>query len=218
MARRLALFSFNAGGLISFQERDHGDRDGSPLREFVERTLAKAGEPPCEGRILIQCMPRVLGYVFNPLTLYYCFDSADRLSAVVLQVHNTFGQRHAYVLPANGDGAIRGCCAKAFHVSPFMGMDLDYRFDLRRPGATVRSVVQALDRAGQVVLHADFTGERRELSDRALAGALLRRPLLTLKVVAAIHFEAVRLLLKGLRLLPTPPPPTSDVTLAHAET
>ncbi|HWF01279.1 MAG TPA: DUF1365 domain-containing protein [Caulobacteraceae bacterium] len=215
--RRLRLLGVNRPGLMSFHERDHGDCDGRPLRGFVERMLREAGRPACAGPILIQCMPRVLGYGFNPLSLYYCHDAEGRLADIVLQVHNTFGQRHAYVLPVEGEGPARGRCAKAFHVSPFMPMDLDYRFDLTAPGEAVRSVVQAVDASGAVVLHADFTGQRRELTDRQLLGAMLRRPLLTWKVIAAIHIEAMKLLAKGVRLAPTPPRPSVEATLAQAE-
>lgn len=212
--RRLRLLNINRPGLMSFNERDHGERTGAPLRDFVDQVLAEVGRSPSAGQILVQCMPRVLGYVFNPLTLYYCHDADGALSDVVLQVHNTFGGRHAYVLPVDGEGAARGGCAKAFHVSPLLPMDLDYRFHLGAPSGHVRSVVQALDPSGRLVLHADFTGRRQDLTDANLAAAFLTRPLLTLKVVVAIHLEAAKLLLKGLRLNPAPPPPAAEASLA----
>jgi hypothetical protein len=215
--RRLRLFSFNRAGLFSLHDADHGDGHGESIVQFVGRTLSSAGVEGADGRILIQCMPRILGFVFNPLTLYYCHSAQGALAAIIYEVHNTFGERHCYVAPVKeraGEGPVRHACAKAFHVSPFLGMDISYAFRVVPPGERVLTVVRGIDPQGSPVIHASFVGERRELTDRALLAAFLAYPLMTAGVVAAIHFEALKLWLKGLRLWPRPPSPATPVTLA----
>ncbi len=223
LAKRLRLFSHNRPGLFSLYDKDHGDGSGRSLRAFAEDALSAAGVAPPGGQILIQCMPRVLGYVFNPLTLFYCHDAEGRLAAMIYEVHNTFGQRHSYVIPvslAEGgpDGArsTRQSCGKAFHVSPFMGMDMSYHFTIGAPGETVSTVIQGLDADGKPLIFAGFKGARRPLSDGQLLRLFVAYPLMTLKVTGAIHLEAIKLLLKGLRLQPAPRPPPGPVTLGVA--
>jgi DUF1365 family protein len=205
--RRLTLFSVDRPNLVSFHQRDHGARDGSPLRPWVERQLADHGLEEAGGRILLLCMPRWLGHVFNPLSIYHCFDRQGRLAAVVYEVKNTFGEQHAYVLPVepkrSDDGeVIRQGCPKALYVSPFMEMAARYRFRLRRPGGERLSVVIREDVAAEPTLVASLTGRRHPLTDRALLWSFLRHP--THKVLAGIHWEALRLWWKGLSLQPRP--------------
>lgn len=196
---RTRLFSVGRFNLFSHYDRDHGD-GRSPLRAWVDERLADAGLEG-GGPILLLAMPRVLGHVFNPISLYYCHDRSGRLTAVIHEVNNTHGERHAYVLATDPSlaGPIRQTCPKAFRVSPFLGMDLSYDFDLSRPGAALRVGVGARDAAGQPVLWALFKGRREAMTDRNLAVAFLSLPLMTLKVVAAIHFEAAMMWLKGIR-------------------
>ena len=152
------------------------------------------------------CYPRILGYVFNPLSVWFCHDRAGALKAMIYEVHNTFDERHFYVLPAaENDGLVSHQCGKAFYVSPFLSRDCRYDFRIRPPGDKVAVVIHQQE-AGAAVLDASFTGRRRALTDRALLAMLLAYPLMTLKVVAAIHFEAVRLMLKGIRRHPHSPP------------
>jgi DUF1365 family protein len=205
VGRRLRLFSANRANLFSHHDADHGAGKRGGLRAWAERTLAEAEIAFDGGRILLLAMPRVFGHVFNPLSVYYCHDRAGALAAVIYEVHNTFGERHAYALAAAApgrNGAIRQACAKTFRVSPFMGMDMTYEFALSAPGASIHTGVRALDVSGRTVLTAAFTGERRPLGDRQLLAALVRFPFLSLKVVAAIHLEAVKLWLKGVRPSP----------------
>ena len=197
--RGLKLFSYNRWGLFSFQDRDHGD--GRPLHAWLDDLLAQSGIV-AKGARRVLCYPRILGYVFNPLSVWFCDDERGRLKAIIYEVHNTYDERHAYVLPVDGDAAvIRHDCAKAFYVSPFLSPDCRYGFRISPPGENVAIVIRA-EEAGAPILDASFAGKRRELDDSALAGMLLRYPLMTLKVVAAIHFEAVRLMLKGIRRHP----------------
>jgi len=191
----LRWLGVNRPGLLSFRESDHGD--GGPLRAWVAGQLAQAGIV-ADGPVRMLCYPRMLGYVFNPLTVYFCHRSEGTLAAIIYEVHNTHGERHAYVLPA-GKGTVRHSCDKTFFVSPFMPMDCVYHFTISPPGEQVRVAIVESDREG-VLLTAAFSGERSELTDAALLKAVLGHPLMTLKVTAAIHWEAVKLLLKGLRI------------------
>jgi len=203
--RRLRLFSVNRANLVSFLERDHGARDGTPLRPWVDDRLREHGLDPAGGRVLLLCFPRLLGYVFNPLSIYYCYDRSGGLAALLYEVKNRCGEQHAYVLPvapAEGAGArVRQSCAKRFYVSPFIAMAARYRFRLAPPGERLSVVIQeeVEHRAGFV---ATLTAQRRPLTDQALLLAVLRLPLMTIKVIAAIHYEALRLWLKGAPLQP----------------
>jgi len=200
---RLRLLSVNRPNVMSFHERDHGPRDGTPLRPWVERQLAAHGITLPGGRILLLCLPRVLGYVFNPLSLYYCYDAGGRLAAVLYEVKNTFGEQHAYVLPVDParapDAPVRQSCAKDLYVSPFIEMAARYHFRLTPPGERLSVVIQEEVDGGPLLI-ASMTGRRRPLSDRELALAALRHPLMTHKVIAGIHFEALRLWGKGVAL------------------
>ena len=215
LGRRLRLFSHNGFSAFSFHDRDHGDGRSRSLRPYVERVLGEAGIDLTVGRITLLCMPRLLGHVFNPLSIYYCRDAGGALAAMIYEVNNTFGQRHSYVIPFVGDGghAIRQSCAKGFHVSPFMDMDQTYHFRLTEPGPTIATVVNSRDAAGGPMIHAAFMGRRRAFTDGALLGVLLAYPFLTLGVVAAIHWEAAKLFAKGLRLRRLPPAPLSPISI-----
>ena len=208
---RLRLFSRNRFNLISFHDADHGDGKQS-LRAYVERTLAENAIAWDGGRIALLCMPRILGYVFNPLSIYFCYRRDGSIAALLYEVRNTFGQMHSYLLPVAAQTLpIRQRCDKAFYVSPFLGMDLTYDFRVAPPSDSVSVVVSAESPRGPVLV-ASLVGERRALSDRALASALLTHPLLTLKVTGAIHWEALKIWWKGIRLEPRPPAPTHSVT------
>ncbi len=201
-AGRLRLLRLDRFGLLAVHRRDHGPRDGSDLRAWAEARLAEAGRPP-PARIWLLSFPRVFGYAFNPLSVYYCADASGRLESVIYEVKNTFGDQHPYVLAAepDADGAIRHDQDKGFFVSPFIGMDQRYAFTLRPPGARLALRIRQRDATGPWLI-ATQTGTRRPLSDRHLAGALLRHPLLSFKVIAAIHWQALRLWLRGARFHP----------------
>ncbi|HEV7344657.1 MAG TPA: DUF1365 domain-containing protein [Devosia sp.] len=191
----LRLLKVNRPGLMSFREADHGD--GGPLRPWVAARLAEAGIA-ADGPIRILCYPRMLGYVFNPLTVFFCHGADGTLVGMIYEVHNTHGERHSYVLPG-GEGVVRHSCDKAFFVSPFMPMQLTYHFTISPPGEAVSVGIVEGDGEG-TMLTASFAGTRMPLTDAALARELFAHPLMTLKVTAAIHWEAVKLLLKGLRV------------------
>ncbi len=196
----LRWLAVNRPGLLSFREADHGD--GGPLRAWVAARLAGAGIV-ADGPVRLLCYPRMLGYVFNPLTVYFCHRGDGGLAAVIYEVHNTHGERHAYVLPA-GEGVVRQSCAKAFFVSPFMPMDCVYHFTITPPGESVSVGIVEQDGEG-TLLTATFSGQHEPLTDAGLLKAVFAHPLMTLKVTAAIHWEAIKLLLKGLRVYPHKP-------------
>ena len=200
LARRSRLFG--PGRLLAFREQDHMEPGRGPLKAQVEAHLAAAGLAH-GGPVRVLCMPRVLGRAFNPLSVYFCHDAAGRLSAVLYEVNNTFGERRAYLMAAGPERPLRQACGKDFFVSPFMDMALSYAFTVTPPGERIGVRVQASGRAP--VLVAAFHAGRRELSDRALLGAWLGHPLMTLGVLAAIHWEALKIWLKGEPLRPRPP-------------
>lgn len=220
LAARSRLLRFNRRGLLSFRERDHGPRDGRPLRPWIEAELARAGIDLEGGAVRLLCLPRILGYVFNPLTVWFCHHRDGRLMAVLHEVHNTFGEAHGYLLPlrepAGPGAAFSLACDKTFHVSPFLGMAARYRFRMAVPGERLAVAIRQEGPEGLQLL-ATLTGRRRPLTDGTLARQLLRFPLLTLKVIAAIHWQALRLWFKGARYHRRPDPPRHAVTLTEQE-
>lgn len=214
LASGLRLFSRNRFNLFSFVDGDHGDGTSPTLKAYVERQLDAAGIETDGGPIRLLCMPRIFGYAFNPLSIYFCHRRDGGLAAILYEVNNTFGQRHSYLIPVGDNqdaGLVEQHCAKRFYVSPFMQMDMDYRFRIRPPQENVSVRITAGDETGPTIIAA-FAGERRALSDGLLVRALFAYPLLTFKVVAGIHWEALLLCVKGVRLQKRPSPPAEPVT------
>jgi DUF1365 family protein len=219
-AARCRLFSHNRPNLFAFHDRDHGARDGSPLRPWVERQLATQGIDLDGGQIQLLCFPRLLGFTFNPLSIWYCRYRSGELAAVLCEVHNTFGESHSYLLHDGGralHGPVRAGQHKRFHVSPFLPMDLHYRFRLSPPGAGLSLAVRCF-RDGTLTMTATQTGTALPFSDAVLLRTLARTPLMTLKVVAMIHWQALKLLLRRARLFHKPDPPAQEVTPCSART
>jgi DUF1365 family protein len=194
------LLRIERPGVLSFRARDHGARDGSPLKPWALARFAEAGIADV-ARVELLCFPRLWGYVFNPLSVYFGYDAGGELKGVLYEVKNTFGGQHAYVLPAGGasrgaDGRIRHAVDKSFYVSPFIAMQAAYNFVLQPPGETLELVIRETGPEG-LFFTASQTGRRRPLDDRALLGCLLRNLAMTFKVIGGIHVEALRLWLKG---------------------
>jgi DUF1365 family protein len=197
IAKTSWLLARNRMAPLSFHDKDHGN--GGDLRQWLDQELARHGIN-AGGPKRVLCYPRLFGFVFNPLSTWFCHASDGTLAAIVYEVHNTFGERHAYVLPvAPTNDIIRQECAKDFYVSPFLSKDCAYAFNIRPPSDDVLVAIDEKEH-GAPVLKALFAGKRLPLNDGNLALALLHHPLMTVKVVAAIHFEALRLWLKRVPL------------------
>ena len=203
--RQSALFGVNRAALYSFHEADHGRRDGSSLRAYVQHCARERGIDLTGGRVLLLCYPRLLGYTFNPLSVYFCYRADGELALLIYEVRNTFGDIHPYVLPVTSceisDAGVRQQQDKLFYVSPFIEMAMCYHFRVRPPGARVQLRILEADREGPL-LAATFNGSRRTLNTKGLLRAFFALPLVTIKIMAAIHWEALRLWLKGARLVP----------------
>ena len=204
------LLKIDRFGVFSFHRRDHGARDGSPLRPWVERLLADAGRPQ-PARIMLLSMPRLLGYAFNPLSVFFCYDAKGAMESIVYEVKNTFGDQTPYVVDAatvSGgatDGAARHEQPKEMFVSPFIEMNQTYRFTIRPPDERLSIRIKQGDGTpGGDWLIATQNGDRRSLCDRALAGLIFSHPLAAFKVIAAIHWQALKLWLKGARFIRYP--------------
>lgn len=197
--RRLHLFSHNRFNLFSIRDQDHGPRDGTLLRHWLEGLLATRGVELEGGSIHLLCFPRVLGYVFNPMCVWYCHHRDGSLRAVVCEVRNTFGGMHHYVLAAGGKPMSwrrEYRASKVFHVSPFIQPEAEYRFHFQEPGKRVRVLIdQYTD--NKPLLKATVGGERRPLTDATLMKLWLRLPLMTFKIIAAIHWQALKIWLSG---------------------
>jgi DUF1365 family protein len=205
--RQSPLFGVNRRALYSFSEADHGERDGSRLRLYAQRRAAERGIDLTGGRALLLCYPRLLGFTFNPLSVYFCYGADGRLALLIYEVRNTFGDIHAYALAVKPDeisaAGVRQTHDKQFYVSPFIEMAMRYHFRVSPPGPCVKLRILETDREGPL-LAATFNGRRRGLTTLALLRSLFALPLVTLKIVAAIHWQALRLWLKGARLQPRP--------------
>ncbi len=215
---RLRWLTGGRFGLLSFRAADHGDRSGTPLRAQVEHHLAAAGIDIDGGSIRLLTMPRILGYGFNPLSVYFCHRPDGTLAALLYEVTNTFNERHSYLVAHPRDtvqNAVRQTVDKVFFVSPFMDMDLTYDFTVRPPGEAV-SVVVAVRKGDTPILTATFAGQRRPLTDAALLKAWASHPLLTFKVMWGIHWEAVLGMLKGAKYRNRGKPPEHPTTLGIA--
>lgn len=209
------LFSHNRFNLFSLYDRDVGERENRAFRPWLERLLRRRGVELEGGRIFLLCYPRVLGYVFNPLSLWYCHHRDGSLRAIVCEVHNTFGETHHYVLTAPNGGAmswnIEYRAQKAFHVSPFVQPDAEYHFHFAEPGKCVHVLINEFA-DGSPLLDASMSGTRLPLNDATLLGLFWRIPLLTLKVIALIHWQALKIWLRGAPFYKKPAPPADGVT------
>lgn len=199
--KKLWFFSLNRFNLFSFYDEDFGPSENEPIGNHVRGLLQRFADGTKPWRIELLCYPRVLGYTFNPLVIYYCRDDDGELKVIIYEVNNTFGERQSYVVPVtcSDDGPDVHSCSKLMDVSPFNACSGDYSFHIREPGEDIVVSVLHRDSSGPL-LRALFTGVRQELSDASLMRTFFAYPFLTLKVTAAIHFEALKLWVKGLPL------------------
>ena len=216
-AARLRLLSVGRFNLLGFHAKDHGPADGGNLREWAEAVLGRNGRSLEGGRIQLLCFPRVLGFVFNPLSLWFCHHRDGSLRAIIYEVRNTFGEKHHYLVAAPDASPLREgevySAEKQFHVSPFIGMDMEYRFTVRAPAERLRVFIDEYE-DDQRTLVATLHGQRVPLTDTQLLRAFLAVPFMTLKVVFLIHWQALKLWLRGFRFHRKPAPPAHEVSRA----
>ncbi len=209
-ARMSRLFSVNRFNLLSFYEQDHSGQKGQSLRRYADALLLDAGIETPPARILLACYPRVLGRVFNPIAVYYAYDAQGAVIAMIYEVRNTFGERHTYVCPVDptqvSPAGIRQQCDKLFHVSPFVPMDMRYHFRMLPPGEEIRWRILETDTEGPL-LAATFSAARQPLKTGHILRLVAKIPHLTIKIIAGIHWEALKLWLKGARYIPRPQAP-----------
>lgn len=218
LSRRLRLFSHNRWNLFGFLDRDHGARAGTALRPWLDGRLAEAGIDLEGGPVRLLCFPRLLGYVFNPLTVWFCYHRSGRLAAMLYEVRNTFGEKHGYLIPVDPARApgtpVLQSCDKAFYVSPFIGMAATYHFRLSEPDERLAVLIRQWTPDGELLI-ASQTGHRRPLDDATLVRAFFAYPLMTLKVIAGIHWQAFKLWRKGAKFVPRTTAPDQAVTQVH---
>jgi len=206
----------NRPGLLSFNDRDHGARDGTPLLPWIRTLLAREGVD-APGEIVLHAFPRMLGYVFNPVSFWVCHDAAARVAAVLAEVNNTFGERHLYLVAHPAGRAIADGdtleARKVFHVSPFCEVRGRYAFRFHfGPGRWLARIDYFDDDGDEPLIATSISGTVRPLSLPAARALLLRYPAFTLGVVARIHWQAAKLWAKRVRFFSKPAPPTTLIS------
>ena len=204
----------NRFGFLSFYESDHGDQRKAGLKSWVLEQLSKTDIDTADIRVRVLCYPRFLGYVFNPLTVFFCEDARGETVAILYQVKNTMGESHTYIIPIESGAArpFKHGCDKAMYVSPFTPMDSSYAFNIVPPGNDICVSIQQSDSDGPL-LNASFTGKYATLNAPNLRRAILRHPLMTIKVIAGIHLEALKLWRKGVPFFRHTPQPGADTSV-----
>jgi len=201
LGKRINLFSYNKFNILSFYDADHGPRDGTSLINWAKNTLSKAKINIGSGSIKLLCYPRFFGYIFNPLSIFYCYDDDLQLKAILYEVKNTFNEQHTYVFSVSSStNLILHKCNKKFYVSPFMEMKTFYNFRLLNPGKILNVFIKQSDSEG-TLLTACQVGKRIEMTSKNLLYQFLKHPFMSFKVILAIHFEALRLWLKGVKIV-----------------
>jgi DUF1365 family protein len=196
------LTSYNRWNWASFDDRDHLGDPGRPLRERLAVDAARHGIDLPDGPIFLLTHLRYLGYCFNPVSFFYCFDRAERLQVVLAEVSNTFGGAHNYWLrPDSASRTFRSAASKSLYVSPFMPIDMEYAFAFTPPAGRLVAHMESV-KAGSVCFDATLSLERRPWSAGEIRRALIRHPAGTASVVAGIHWQALKLWWKGVRIVP----------------
>ena len=197
----LKIFSYNKFNIVSFYDKDHGARDGSSIKNWVIENLKRNNIDTDNIQIKLLCYPRIFGYVFNPLSVFYVYDKNLELISILYEVKNTFGEQHTYIFKSNKNhNLIQHVCKKKFHVSPFIEMNCVYFFRLLKPGNKISVIIDQNDKDGKI-LYASQDGVKSELNNNNLIKAYLKHPLMTFKIILAIHFEAFKLWSKGIKFI-----------------
>jgi DUF1365 family protein len=198
--QKISFFSYNSFNLISFFDKDHGDRDGSSLVEWVKKNLKENKIISENIKIKLLCYPRIFGYVFNPLSVFYVYDKNEELISILYEVKNTFGEQHTYIFKVENNNLLQHNCEKKFHVSPFIEMDCNYFFRILKPTEKISVIIDQYQ-SNEKILYASQDGIRRDFTSSELIRSYLKHPLMTFKIIIAIHFEAFKLWSKGIRYI-----------------
>ena len=198
--KNISFFSYNKFNLISFFDKDHGDRDGTSLVEWVKKNLNENKINHENIKIKLLCYPRILGYVFNPLSVFYVYNENNELISIFYEVKNTFGEQHTYIFETKDQKLIKNKCDKKFYVSPFIDMECEYNFSVTKPGDSISVIINQHDKEGKL-LFASQDGLRQDLTSKNLIINYLKHPLMTFKVIVAIHYEAFKLWFKKVKLV-----------------
>ena len=197
----LKIFSYNKFNIVSFYDKDHGARDGSSIKNWVIENLKRNNIDTNNIQIKLLCYPRIFGYVFNPLSVFYIYDKSSNLISILYEVKNTFGEQHTYIFKTNiSDNLIQHMCKKKFYVSPFIEMDCIYFFRLLKPSNKISVKIDQNDQDGKI-LYVSQDGVRSEINNINLIKSYLKHPLMTFKIILAIHFEAFKLWSKGAKFI-----------------
>jgi DUF1365 family protein len=195
--KQISFFSLNKFNLFSFYNKDHGERDGSDLKKWVKEIFKKNNLSLNISKIKLLCFPRIFGYVFNPLSVFYCYEG-EKLKAILYEVKNTFNEQHTYIfLVDENSEIISQNCSKKFYVSPFIEMETFYNFRLNEPDQNLKIFIKQTNNLKEKVLVACQIGKKQVLSSKELLINFFIHPLMTFKIITAIHFEALRLWKKG---------------------
>ena len=201
LSKKIKFFSHNKFNLISFYEKDHGNRDGSSLVSWVKKNLEDNNINSEKVKIKLLCYPRILGYVFNPLSVFYIYNESQKLISILYEVKNTFGEQHTYIFKVDNDQNLyQHYCSKKFHVSPFIEMNCKYFFRLLKPGEKISVIIDQYQ-TNEKILYASQDGQRVDLNTKELIKSYLKHPLMTFKIISAIHFEAFKLWIKGIKFI-----------------
>ena len=199
--KEIKFFSFNKFNLISFYEKDHGSRDGSSLVAWVKKNLEANNIHFKDVKIKLLCYPRIFGYVFNPLSVFFIYNSNEKLISILYEVKNTFGEQHTYIFKVDDDLKLfQHNCSKKFHVSPFIEMDCNYFFRILKPEDKISVIIDQYQ-ANEKILYASQDGKRVDFNSKELLKSYLKHPLMTFKIISAIHFEAFKLWTKGIKFI-----------------
>ena len=200
IVKNIFFFSYNKFNLISFYNKDHGPRDGTSLIDWVKLNLKSAGISEIDIKVRILCYPRILGYVFNPLSVFFIYNKNSDLISILYEVKNTFGEQHTYIFKTQDTETIKNSCTKKFHVSPFIEMECIYKFRVNKPSDKISVIIDQSDKEGKL-LFASQDGIAKDLSNKNLFFSYIFHPLMTFKVIVAIHYEAFKLWLKGIKFI-----------------
>ena len=198
--KKINFFSYNRFNLISFFDKDHGERDGTSLIEWVKKNLREKNIDAEEIKIRLLCYPRILGYVFNPLSVFYIYNNNEKLISILYEVKNTFGEQHTYIFKIKNDNLLQHNCEKKFHVSPFIEMNCNYFFRILKPSEKISVIIDQYQ-SNEKILFASQDGKRADLTSAELMKSYLKHPLMTFKIISAIHFEAFKLWAKGIKFI-----------------